>query len=75
MLNSLGEVALLRQDLDAAADYYQQSLTEDHGPYNAIHAHLGLAELKGKGQKVAVYQILGPRDPTAAAAPAARPGP
>ena len=39
MLNSLGEVALLQKDLDTAASHYQDSLAEDRGPWNSIHAH------------------------------------
>jgi class 3 adenylate cyclase len=45
MLNSLGEVALLRGDLDAASGHYHESLAEERGPYNAIHAHMGLARV------------------------------
>jgi class 3 adenylate cyclase/tetratricopeptide (TPR) repeat protein len=45
MLNSLGEVALLQKDLDTAASHYQDSLAEDRGPWNSIHAHLGLARV------------------------------
>jgi class 3 adenylate cyclase len=45
MLNSLGEVALLLKELDTAADSYRQSLTSDRGPFNAMHAWLGLARV------------------------------
>jgi class 3 adenylate cyclase len=45
MLNSLGEVALLQRNLAAAADYYQNNLGGDRGPYNMIHAQLGLARV------------------------------
>ena len=45
MLNSLGEVALLRKDLGTAARHYQDNLSADRGPYNAIHAELGLTRV------------------------------
>jgi class 3 adenylate cyclase len=45
MLNSLGEVALLQKDLDTAASHYHESLAQDRGPWNAIHAQLGLARV------------------------------
>ena len=37
--------ALAQKDLAAAADYYRQNLAEDRGPYNEIHANLGLARV------------------------------
>jgi class 3 adenylate cyclase len=43
MLNSLGEVALLQGQPEEAAEKYLENLKTDRGPYNAIHAHLGLA--------------------------------
>jgi class 3 adenylate cyclase len=45
MLNHLGEVALLRHDLEAAARYYQESLVPDRGPLNSAHAELGIASV------------------------------
>jgi class 3 adenylate cyclase len=45
MLNSLGELSLLRHDLGAAATWYHENLATDRGPVNAMHAHLGLARV------------------------------
>lgn len=45
MLNSLGEVALCQDDRAGAAGYYRESLAGNRGPWNAVHAHIGLARV------------------------------
>ena len=42
MLNALGEVALLRGDLEAASDSYEKAQAIQAGPAHSLHAHLGL---------------------------------
>src|SRR5262249_43205868 len=45
MLNSLGEVALLRGDLEEASRRYQEAQAIEASPEHAVHAHLGLARV------------------------------
>jgi len=45
MLNSLGEVALLRGDLEAASRRYGEAQTIEADPEHSAHAHLGLARV------------------------------
>jgi class 3 adenylate cyclase len=45
MLNSLGEVALLRRDLTEAARRYEESLAHEGGVAHTVHAYLGLARV------------------------------
>jgi tetratricopeptide (TPR) repeat protein len=45
MLNSLGEVALLRGDIASATSYYNEARTIDAGPRHSVHALLGLARV------------------------------
>jgi class 3 adenylate cyclase/tetratricopeptide (TPR) repeat protein len=46
MLNSLGEVALLRGDADQASRHYREAQTIEAGPTHLVHAHLGLARVQ-----------------------------
>jgi class 3 adenylate cyclase len=45
MLNSLGEVALLRKDHAGAEDFYRKALAIEAGPSHAVHSRLGLARV------------------------------
>ena len=52
MLNSLGDVARLRNGLDAAAERFRSSLAVDRGPFNAMHAYLGMARVHLAAQQL-----------------------
>jgi class 3 adenylate cyclase len=43
MLNSLGDVACVRRDLETAGNYYAASLARNRGPFNSAYAEEGLA--------------------------------